>query len=262
MSNEDLPQSAELASAYLDGELDGPDRAAAGADPSVMSAVDSFARVRAALGDVDPVDPATKNAAIAAALAEFDALRSTSPPAGEPAGAVVAPVVSLQSRRHRAFRLVTGAAAAAIVGVVAIGALNSSDGNDDSVSLATAAPAIASAESAPELKSVAADAGAATEAAPAATEEASAGGAADAASRAAPVIETTDALRAYAASMQARRHHCGAGAGRHAPRLPRPMPRTHRSPEASQRSLASAPTRSSSAQSSTEARRQSPSATL
>jgi hypothetical protein len=200
MSNEDLPQSAELASAYLDGELPEPDRATAAGDPTVMSAVDSFARVRAALNEVGAVDPDTKNAAIAAALAQFDALHSASSPAGATPPAVAAPVISLQSRRHRAFRVVTGAAAAAIVGVVAVAALNSSGGSDDLASLSTAAPAIASAESAPDLKSVAADAGAATEAAPAATDAAAA--VVDSATPTVPAIDTTDALRAYAASMQ------------------------------------------------------------
>ena len=165
MSNEDLPQSAELASAYLDGELDGPQRAAANSDPDVVAAIDSFTRVRTQLGEGVPVDPATRDSAITAALAVFDAMHATSSPEEVPAAAAAAPVVSLQSRRHRAYRIVSGAAAAAIVGVVAIAALNSADSSNDrqdAATFATEAPVIAEAD-APDLKSVAADAAGATE---------------------------------------------------------------------------------------------------
>ena len=125
----------------------GPNAPRPAADPDVVAAIDSFTRVRAALGEVAPVDPSTKNTAISAALAEFDALHATSTPAAVPASATTATVVSLQSRRHRVYRIVSGAAAAAIVGVVAIAALNSSSGsNDDSSSSATAAPAVAAAD--------------------------------------------------------------------------------------------------------------------
>jgi len=147
MSNEDLPQSAEMASAYLDGELDGPDRATAAADPEVGAAVDSFMRVRGALADVSPVDPSVKNAAIAAALAEFDATRSSSTsvivPMATPATttAAAAPVVSLSSRRHRMYRVVTGAAAAAIIAVVAVAALNAGGDSDDDFAVSSATEA-------------------------------------------------------------------------------------------------------------------------
>lgn len=128
MTNEELPQGVEQASAYLDGELEATERAAAGADPEVMSAVDSLARVRAALTKIGPVSVIAKDAAIAAALSEFDALQPTS---GEPPRtAVAAKVTSLQSRRMRTYRVVTGVAAAAIIGVVAVAALNSSGGGD------------------------------------------------------------------------------------------------------------------------------------
>jgi pilus assembly protein FimV len=198
MSNEDLPQSAELASAYLDGELDGPQRAAAAGDPNVMAAVDSLARVRAALGDVPIADPTSKDTAIAAALAEFDAMRSTSTAAAT--ATAPAAVVSLQSRRHRAYRVISGAAAAAIVAVVAVAALNSNRGSDDSTSSATEVPAIAAADTAPELKAVAADAGATMEAAPEASESDSVGGQDDTAS--VPAIGTPEALTQYAESME------------------------------------------------------------
>jgi hypothetical protein len=209
MSTEDLPQSAELASAYLDGELDGPQRAAAETDTEVVAAVESFGRVRAALGDVVPADSIAKETAIAAALAEFDALHTTgtsvtvaaatSVAAAAPTG--LAPVVPLQPRRHRMFTMITGAAAAAIVVVVAVAALNSNQGSDDLATSASEVPAIAAAETAPELKSLTADAGAATEAAPEASDSAAAGQA-DSAAPTVPDIGSPQALTDYAASVE------------------------------------------------------------
>ena len=64
MNDEELPINDELASAYLDDELDPAERAAASADPEVMAMVESFARVRSALGDVGPVDGSARDAAI------------------------------------------------------------------------------------------------------------------------------------------------------------------------------------------------------
>ena len=143
MNDDDLPINAELASAYLDGELDTTERVAAAADPNVMAAVDSFARVRAALGQVEPVVESTRTAAIAAALAEFDAIHATTSLAAMPAAAT-ARVISMQSRRMRTYRVLTGVAAALVVGVVAVAALNSSNSDSDqstSAIEATAAPA-------------------------------------------------------------------------------------------------------------------------
>ena len=191
MSNEDLPQSVESASAYLDGELDADQRAEAAADPEVMAAVESFARVRAALSDVQPVVASTKTAALAAALAEFDALRATPSPATMTAAAP-ATVVSLQSRRVRAYRVLTGVAAAVVVGVVAIAALNSTRGNNaDLASSATQAPTAAAAL--PQLKVEA----------PAATAAPGADAAAQSAEATAPAIDNKAQLQQYAASIEA-----------------------------------------------------------
>ena len=228
MSTEDLPQSAELASAYLDGELDGPTRAAAAADPDVVAAADSMARVRAALGEIGPVDPAAKTRAIAAALAEFDALHSTSaavivPAATTTAASTLAPVVALQPRRHRIYSIVTGVAAAVIIAVVAVAALNSNRGSDDlASSSATEVPALAATESAPELKSAAADAGAATEAAPEATQAASAGGVADSSSTTVAIIDSPEAFTQYAESLQVAATTAAAPAGTAAPAAAEP----------------------------------------
>ena len=191
MSNEDLPRSAESASAYLDDELAATERASAAADPEVLATVESFTRVRAALSDVEPVADSTKASALAAALAEFDALRA-------PASRTATPtVISLQSRRLRAYRVVMGVAAAAVV-VVAIAALGSAGGNDAKSSSSATQPPTAAAEALPQLK-VAADT-----AAPAATAAAAAGGNAFPQSSEAtlPAIDTREELQQFAASVE------------------------------------------------------------
>jgi hypothetical protein len=148
MNDEDLPIRAELASAYLDGELDAVDRATAAADPDVMALVDTYAQVRAVLGVVQPIVDSTRTAAMAAALAEFDALHSAAEVEPAATGAT-AKVTPLQSRRMRAYRVLTGVAAAAVIGVVAVAAINSSSDRDDAT---TAVEASAPSEELPGLK--------------------------------------------------------------------------------------------------------------
>lgn len=193
MSNEDLQPNAELASAYLDDELDETERATAAADPHVMATVDSFAQVRAMLGDVGPGVASTKTSAIAAALAEFDVIHTASP------AAAIATVTSLQSRRLRVYRVMTGVAAAAIVGVVAIAAINSSGGSDTTASSATELSAAVPSE-APELKSADNAAASAGTAAPS-----DAGLSTESAAADVPAIDTPDALQQYAANIDSAR---------------------------------------------------------
>jgi len=50
MSDDQLPDRAEQASAYLDGELEAEDRAIVEHDADAMAMVDSFGRIRAELG--------------------------------------------------------------------------------------------------------------------------------------------------------------------------------------------------------------------
>jgi hypothetical protein len=200
MSNEDLPPAAELASAYLDGELDSTERAAAAADADVVEVIDSFARVRAATGEVEPAAASTKNAAIAAALAEFDALHATSSPAVD-ATTPAAKVISLQSRHQRAYRVLTGAAAAVVIAVVGIAALNSRGQSDnDLATSATAAPAADQAGS-PELKS-ATESAAAAPAAAATAAASDAGASTESATAAVPDINTADGLLQFAQSVE------------------------------------------------------------
>ena len=73
MSDDQLPDRAELASAYLDGELEADQRAVVENDPDAMAMVESFARIRTELNAFQPADDAVRSAALAAALADFDA---------------------------------------------------------------------------------------------------------------------------------------------------------------------------------------------
>ena len=267
MSNEDLPQSAEMASAYLDGELDGPERAAAAADPQVMSTLDSYARVRAVLGEIGPVDPTAKSTAIAAALAEFDAMHSPGSSSTMPAATATAPVVSLQSRRHRTYRVISGVAAAAIVGVIARGNQLVRRPRRPGVLVGNSGARHRASGDFSRPEGSGADAGAATEAAPEATDAAaSADGSGIAA---APAIDTPAALTEYVASVEAKESTTAAApAGTAAPTAAEAPAAT--SPAAATPSirvtpsatwLAPAQTSSSSVSSSTAARRRSPCAT-
>jgi hypothetical protein len=201
MNDEELPVNAELASAYLDDELDPVERAAADTDPDVMSMVDSFSRVRAMLGETEDVDAGTRTAAIAAALAEFDA---RDVPSGA-APVAAAKVMSLQARRMRAYRVLTSVAATLFVGVVAVVALNASRGNDaksSSASEGTSAAATASDAALPQLKA-AADTAAPSADASTTVAAATAGAApVESATSAGPEIDSRDALKQYAADLQ------------------------------------------------------------
>jgi negative regulator of sigma E activity len=188
MNDDELPINAELASAYLDGELAASERASAAADPEVVAVIESFAQLRAALGEIGPVVESTRTAAIAAALAEFDAMH-----ASNAAAAATATITSLQSRRMRGYRVVMGVAAAAVIGVVAIAALNSTRGNDNSsLSSGTAPAAAALPAETPQLKSTAGTAAAAATVAPSV--------AANSSTVQVPAIDTGDGLKQYAAS--------------------------------------------------------------
>ena len=190
MSNEDLPQSAESASAYLDGELAASERADAAADSEVMATVESFTRLRAVLSDVSPAADDIKAAALAAALAEFDALRAPATRTATPVAA--ATVISLHSRRLRVYRAAMGVAAAAVV-VVAIAALGS-NGEDAKSSSSATQPPVAAAEALPQLK-VAADT-----AAPAATAAAAGDGSPQSSEATLPAIDSPAELQQFAAS--------------------------------------------------------------
>jgi len=194
MNDEELPMRAEMASAYLDGDLDAAERLAVEADPETMALVESFSSVRSSLAAVTVSDEATRSAAIAAALAEFDLIHA-------PAAVTVPARVSwLHARRMRTYRFVMGAAAAAVVVAVAVAALNSGSdsGSSSSATEAPAAqvPGAAAGAGLPTLKIETSVAAAETQTAAAGT--AAPGGltAADSA-LAVPAVDDVQALAAY-----------------------------------------------------------------
>ncbi|HZX56056.1 MAG TPA: hypothetical protein VFE86_15320 [Ilumatobacteraceae bacterium] len=190
MSDEQLPTRAEMASAYLDGELEADDSAVVESDPDAMAVVESFARVRAALNTAQPVDDDTRSAAVTAALAEFDTRRATS------ADAVVTP---LRSRHARRVRVLSGVAAAAVVAIVGIAAINSSNDHDDN-SFSASVGSQQAAATTPQLKIAVdtASAGASGTAAPGAASAASI----ESAATSVPEINSKEELQAYAAGFE------------------------------------------------------------
>jgi hypothetical protein len=165
MNDDDLPTRAEVASAYLAGELDAAERASVSGDAKALALVEAFTQVRNLLGDVAAVDDHVKASAISAALAQFDSAQLAATPV--PAR-VTATVTSLHTRRTRVYRVFTSLAAAAVVLVVAIAALNSLKGSESkSSSSATEPPAAVDAQAgSPVLKAAADTASAAGTAAP------------------------------------------------------------------------------------------------
>ena len=190
MNDDEAPVRAEAASAYLDGELDVAERASAAADPDTMALVDSFARVRDALSNVDPVPDDIRSAAISVALEQFDAtqLAAAAMPARAPAT-----VTSLHTRRLHAYRVLARVAVAAVIVGVGVAALKPSNGGQDLKSSATEVPAARVPQSGAPVLKTAADAATAGTAAPnvLATESAAMG----------PAVNNAEDLARYASSL-------------------------------------------------------------
>jgi negative regulator of sigma E activity len=201
MNNDEAPDRAEQASAYLDGELDTVERAAASADPDTMALVDSFTRVRDGLGSIEPVSEDIRFAAIAAALAEYDALRSVHVTA--PATAMAA-VTMLRPRWLRAYRVLGAVAAAAVIAVIGIAALNSSGSDSKSMSAATS-PAAQNdtAGEAQRTESAAGSVAPAGAALPAAAAPSTTVGATQKALALVPAVDNSADLAQYAATLAA-----------------------------------------------------------
>jgi hypothetical protein len=100
-----------LANAYLDGELSTDERARAEADPDVMSEVDQLLALQAAVRDVDRPSAAVREAAIAAAMAEFAAVSAPTQP--------VVTAVRFE-RRPLVARYLSLAAAIVVIGVLGV----------------------------------------------------------------------------------------------------------------------------------------------
>jgi hypothetical protein len=107
------PALDELASAHLDGATSREEAARIAADPALQARVEELRRVRAAMGSPVAIDPARREAAIAAALAAFADTEDDEDSASAPVG----PLATLAARRGpspRAVR-VLGAAAAVVL---------------------------------------------------------------------------------------------------------------------------------------------------
>jgi hypothetical protein len=193
MNDQPTPDALSRASAYLDGELDAAEIAAAEADPAVMAEVAQLRSLQESIRDVVEPTSYARDTAIAAALVEFDRRRHP------------APVVRTRPRPGYSRWL---AVAAAIAGLAALGAVvtqvggggddddaaevaDDAAGGDQATSL-SARVVTGSAPAAPQTESAEAGTLFATEA-PAATEAA----AEAAATAAAP--ETTAAASAAGA---------------------------------------------------------------
>lgn len=143
-------------SALLDGTASAEDVARVESDPALRALLDDLRVLRAEVADVPPPPAATRDAAIAGALAVFDEVHAptttdtvaahTSPTGSTPPAANVVRF----ERRRRWYGVVTGAAAAAVA-VLFVGALVSGGlgGGDDEESTAFESPAADEARTAP-----------------------------------------------------------------------------------------------------------------
>jgi len=136
MTFDDATPEQALASAYLDGNLTGVERATVEASPELLALVASMRHAATMIAVVPSPSAAIRDAGIAAALAEFDVLGTSNPlSTGNPLAA--GQVVSLASRRRWPTKVLTAAAAVVLIGVVGISVLRSGqDSNSDTVSLA------------------------------------------------------------------------------------------------------------------------------
>lgn len=119
---------ALLASAFVDGVLTADEQAEVQGSAATQALARSFQQVRDSLAATREVvvDTTVRDTAIAAALAEFDALQAAEA-AAPPAAAAVAPVIDLSSRRRWPSRVLTAAAAVALLGVAGVAAFGNSD---------------------------------------------------------------------------------------------------------------------------------------
>jgi len=139
--NDELNPQHELASAYLDGVASPTERAQVEASPELQALVASFTAVRAELADVAPVASSSRDAAFAAAFAEFDA------PAFEPAAAGAA-IIPLSSNRRWTRPVLSVAAAVLLVGAIGVAAKGGLSGNDSESSSMDTSAKVASADEA------------------------------------------------------------------------------------------------------------------
>jgi hypothetical protein len=120
--NDPTPEQT-LASAYLDDQVTAAERARVEATPDLGALVASMRGVKSLVAAVPAATDTVREAAIAAALAEFDGSSN---------------VVSLADRRHWPTRVLTAAAAVLLVGVVGVSVLpDTAEDNKETASLDT-----------------------------------------------------------------------------------------------------------------------------
>ena len=184
--NDELNPQHELASAYLDGVASPAERAQVEAAPELLDIVASFSAVRARVADVPTAAADTREAAFAAAFAEFD-VPALSPAA---AGALIIP---LNAQRRWVRPVLSIAAAVLLIGTIGVAANGGLSGSDSESSSMDTSAKVASADASTEAD-IASDTMAA--AAPASTIGSIGGGA-----QAALIIDTPEQLQELASDI-------------------------------------------------------------
>lgn len=126
MNDDTFDPRHELASAYLDDEATSDERARLEDAPELLALAEEYARVRAALADVEPASADARERAVSVALAEFDRLHA---PATVATGGGT--VVRLGGWSTWRWRVLSGAAAAAVVALVGMVVLSGGRSTDD-----------------------------------------------------------------------------------------------------------------------------------
>jgi len=136
MNDQPTPDALSRASAYLDGELDAAEFAAAEADPTVMAEVAQLRSLQEAVRSVVEPTSSVRDGAIAAALAEYDRKRHP------------APVIRSRPRPAYTRWLAVAAAVAGLAALGAVIATNSRGGDDNDAAGAVDSDQFASSEEA------------------------------------------------------------------------------------------------------------------
>jgi hypothetical protein len=142
------PHDDEIASAHLDGAATDEERARVHGDPGLQARVAALGAVRDALQEPIPVDPAARDAAIAAALAAFDAEGATPEAASV---ATVRPIAARRGLSPTALRVV--GAAAVLVLLALLVPLLARSGDDDEASFEAAGDATSDAAGEDQVES-------------------------------------------------------------------------------------------------------------
>lgn len=141
--NDELNPQHELASAYLDGVASAAERAQVEASLELQALVASFTDVQAQVAAVPNAAADTREAAFAAAFAEFGA------PALVPAAAH-ATIIPLSAKRRWARPMLSVAAAVLLVGAIGVAANGGLSGDDSESSSMDTSAKVASADAATE----------------------------------------------------------------------------------------------------------------